>query len=149
MSGVGDGIDHREAVELARERVRVESVNPALDPGGSGEGEIAALVAGWLDDAGLEVEVREPRPGRPSVVGRLRGRGDGPSLMLNAHMDTVGVEGMEDPFSARLEEGRIHGRGAYDMKGALAACMSAAAALAEAGAPLRGDLLVAADFMGS
>lgn len=144
MSGVGAGIDERSTVELARELVRVESVNPSLVPGGSGEGEIAELVAGWLDDAGLEVEVREPRPGRPSVVGRLRGRGEGPSLMLNAHMDTVGVDGMEDPFSARLEDGRIHGRGAYDMKGALAACMTAAAAVADAALPPGGDLLVAA-----
>ena len=75
---------------------------------------------------GLEVSVHEPEPGRPSVVGIWRGRGGGRSLMLNAHYDTVGVDGMVDPFSAAVRDGRLYGRGAYDMKGSLAACMSAA-----------------------
>lgn len=63
--------------------------------------------------------------------------------MLNAHLDTVGVEGMEAPFSARIEDGRLYGRGAYDMKGSLAACLAAAHALVEDGAELDGDLLIA------
>ena len=62
--------------------------------------------------------------------------------MLNAHMDTVGVAGMTEPLEPRLEGGRLHGRGAYDMKGSLAACMLATAEAARAG--LRGDVVLTA-----
>ena len=54
-------------------------------------------MAGWLDEAGLEVELYEAAAGRPNVVGVARGTGGGRSLLLNAHMDTVGVAGMERP----------------------------------------------------
>jgi acetylornithine deacetylase/succinyl-diaminopimelate desuccinylase-like protein len=126
--------------DLVCELVRIESVNPDLVPGGSGEGAIASFVAGWLSDAGLEVTVVEPVPGRPSVVGVVRGSGGAGSLMLNAHMDTVGAGGMMDAFTPRVENGRVYGRGAVDMKGSLAAIM-----LTAKRAPrLRGDLIITA-----
>ena len=124
--------------------VRINSINPVLVPGAPGEREIANYVARWLGEAGLEVAVHEPEPGRPSVTGRLLGTGGGRGLMLNAHMDTVGVEGMPEPFSAAIRDGRLYGRGAYDMKGSLATCLAAAKALARSGSRLRGDLVVAA-----
>ena len=130
------------AAELTAALVRIDSVNPDLVAGGAGEGEIARFVAAWLEERGLEVQVVEPVPGRPSVVGIARGRGGGRSLMLNAHMDTVGTDGMESPFEPRVENGRLHGRGAYDMKASLAACMVAGAEAARAGLP--GDVLVTA-----
>jgi acetylornithine deacetylase len=64
--------------------------------------------------------------------------------MLNAHLDTVDVAGMKEPFSGAVRNGRLYGRGAYDMKGSLAACMAAAKTLAASGRRLRGDLVVAA-----
>jgi acetylornithine deacetylase len=128
--------------ELAAELVRIDSVNPDLVPGGAGESELAQFVAEWLTAAGLEVEVEEVAPGRPNVVGRARGSGGGSTLLLNAHMDTVGYEGMEAPLEPRVEDGRLYGRGAYDMKGSLAAIMVAGAEAVQAG--LRGDVLVAA-----
>jgi acetylornithine deacetylase len=128
--------------ELVAALVGIDSVNPDLVPGGAGEGEIAAFVAGWLREAGLEVEIVEPAPGRPSVVATARGTGGGRSLMLNAHMDTVGVEGMEQPFEPVVRDGRLYGRGAYDMKASLAACMLAARRLATDG--LSGDVIVTA-----
>jgi acetylornithine deacetylase len=131
-----------ELTELARRLVSIDSVNPDLVPGGAGEGEVAQFVAGWMRGAELEVETVESAPGRPSVVGIARGTGDGRSLMLNAHLDTVGVAGVERPFEARVEGGRLYGRGAYDMKGALAACMMAASEAGRLG--LRGDVIVAA-----
>jgi len=124
--------------------VRIDSRNPTLVPGAPGEGPIAARVARTMESLGLEVEVVESEPGRPSVVGRRRGTGGGRSLMLNGHLDTVGVEEMERPFEPRVEGGRLHGRGAYDMKGSIAACLAAVKALDDAGIALGGDLVVAA-----
>jgi acetylornithine deacetylase len=131
-----------ELTELTGQLVGIDSVNPDLVPGGAGEGELARFVAEWLAESGLEVEVEEVAPGRPNVVGRARGTGGGSTLLLNAHMDTVGYEGMEAPLEPCVEEGRLYGRGAYDMKGSLAAIMVAGAEAAQAG--LRGDVLVAA-----
>jgi acetylornithine deacetylase len=128
--------------ELTGQLVSIDSTNPDLGPGGAGEAEIAAFVAGWLREAGLDVEVHEAAPGRPNVVGVARGSGGGRSLLLNAHMDTVGVAGMESPFAPSVRDGRLHGRGAGDMKGSLAAIMLAGAAAAREG--LRGDVVVAA-----
>jgi acetylornithine deacetylase len=114
--------------ELAADLVRIDSVNPDLIAGGAGEAEIAGFVAEWLAQAGVDVDVVEPVAGRPSVIGTARGRGGGRSLLLNAHLDTVGTDAMEAPFDARTEHGRLYGRGSYDMKGALAAAMLATAA---------------------
>lgn len=137
-------IDREFLTKTLTDLVRINSINPTLAPGGAGEAEIAAYVANSLRDCRLDVATHEPEPGRVSVVGTLPGKGDGRSLMLNAHYDTVGVEGMHEPFSGAIVEGKLFGRGAYDMKGSLAAGMAAAKALADAGAALSGDLLVAA-----
>jgi acetylornithine deacetylase len=132
-----------EAVErLVAELVAIDSVNPALVPGGVGEEEAAAFVARRLAEAGLEVEVVQAGTGRPSVVGTARGRGGGRSLMLCGHIDTVGVDGMHEPHVPRVRDGRLYGRGGYDMKAGVAACMLAAAAVVDAG--LAGDVIVAA-----
>jgi acetylornithine deacetylase len=128
--------------KLVCELVAIESVNPDLVATGSGEGHIADFVAAWLRGNGLSVEVLEPVAGRKSVIGVLPGSGGGSSLMLNAHMDTVGAGGMADAFTPVVKDGRIYGRGAYDMKGSLAAIMITAREAARLG--LRGDLIIAA-----
>src|SRR2546427_6226055 len=64
--------------------------------------------------------------------------------MLNAHCDTVDVRGMAEPFSAAIRDGKLYGRGAYDMKGSLAACMTAVKALADGGALTAGSVVLAA-----
>jgi acetylornithine deacetylase len=128
--------------ELTARLVRIDSRNPELVPGAPGEAELAAFVAAWLRGAGLEVEVEEAAPGRPNVIGVARGSGGGRTLMLNAHLDTVGVAGMDDPFGGVVDGGRVYGRGAYDMKGSLAASMLAAARCAGLG--LRGDVVLTA-----
>jgi acetylornithine deacetylase/succinyl-diaminopimelate desuccinylase family protein len=128
--------------ELLAQLVSIDSVNPTLVPGGAGEAQIAAFVADWLREHGLEVTVDEPVPGRPSVVAVARGTGGGASLMLNAHLDTVNVDGMHRPHEPVVRDGRLYGRGAYDMKGGLAAIMVAGAAAASDG--LSGDVIVTA-----
>ncbi|MSR07068.1 MAG: ArgE/DapE family deacylase [Gemmatimonadetes bacterium] len=124
--------------------VQINSINPSLVPGGAGEAEISRFVASTLKEIGLDVFTHEPAPGRVSTVGILRGTGGGRSLMLNAHYDTVGVEGMPEPFSGAVRGGRLYGRGAYDMKGSLAAQIGAAKALKDSGGRLAGDLVIAA-----
>jgi acetylornithine deacetylase len=131
-----------DVAELAAKLVAIESINPEVVAGGSGEVEIARFVAEWCDRAGLEATLSEPAAGRPNVVAVARGSGRGRTLILNAHTDTVGVAGMTDPFTARLEGGRLYGRGSYDMKGSLAACMLAVAEATRS--RLRGDVVLTA-----
>lgn len=131
-----------DVVELTRQLVAIDSVNPDLIPGAAGEGAIARFVAEWCERAGLEVEVEETAPGRPNVIATARGTGGGRSLLLNGHTDTVGVAGMEAPFEPRLDGGRLYGRGAYDMKSGVAAILVAAARAREL--RLRGDVVVTA-----
>ena len=126
-------IDSNYLINTLTDLVRINSTNPSLAPDGAGEAEIATYVAAALNDLGLSVNVYEIEPGRWNVVGILPGQGDGRSLLLNAHLDTVGVEGMAEPFSGALRDGRVYGRGSYDMKGSLAAMMAAAKALVDAG----------------
>ena len=122
--------------ELAVALVAIDSVNPALVPGGAGERKIASFAAEWCAEHGLDVDILGNE--RPSVVATKRGSGGGRSLLLNGHLDTVGVAGMEAPFEPRIENGRLYGRGAYDMKGALAAILVAATEATG----LRGDVVV-------
>lgn len=131
-----------ETIDLLRQLVAIDSVNPDLVAGGAGEGNIARFVVDWLERAGLEVTLEEAAPGRPNVIGVARGSGGGRSLLLNAHMDTVGVAGMERPHDPVIVDNRLYGRGAYDMKGGLAAIMAAGAEAKQQ--RLRGDVIVTA-----
>jgi acetylornithine deacetylase len=131
-----------DVTDLLSRLVAIDSVNPSLVPGGAGEREIAAFVARWARDAGLEARVLEATRGRPSVLVRAPGSGGGRGLLLCGHLDTVGVDGMRDPHVARLDGDRLHGRGAYDMKAGLAAALIACRDAAALG--LSGDVVVAA-----
>ncbi len=138
-----------ELSTLISDLVAINSVNPDLVPGAAGEGEIADYIAGWGRDAGLEVHVQQAAPKRPNVILIARGRsavsarsGGGKSLMLNAHTDTVGVSDMDSPFQPLIRDGRLYGRGAYDMKSGLAACMLAVRAAQEMA--LSGDVMLSA-----
>jgi acetylornithine deacetylase len=133
---------HAELSDLTSRLVAIDSVNPELGTGGPGEAEIARFVAEWLEGAGLEVSLDEVASGRANVVALARGTGGGRSLLLNGHLDTVGVAGMERPFEPYVEDGRLYGRGAYDMKASVAAMMVAGAQLRER--RLRGDVIVTA-----
>ena len=122
-------------VALLSDLVAIDSVNPALVPGGAGEGAIAVRVADELRAAGLDVVVSEASAGRPNVVGVLEGATPGRSLLLCGHSDTVGVAGMAAPFDPVVRGDRLYGRGAQDMKGGVAAILDAARKLAEDGLP--------------
>ena len=122
--------------------IRIPSVNPTLAPEEAhGEGEIAEFVRGWLSERGIRAWLEEAAPGRPNAVASV-GSGEGPTLVFCAHLDTVGTAGMTiPPFEPRVEGDRVYGRGSFDMKGGVAAILTAAHALSSES--LRGTLLLA------
>jgi acetylornithine deacetylase len=132
-----------KTLRLLSDLIAIDSVNPDLVPGASGERAISEFVEIELKKYGLDVERTEIAPGRWNVVGVLEGRAKGRSLMLCGHIDTVGVEGMEAPFKPVIKDGRVYGRGAEDMKGGVASIMAAARAIAENGGLERGRLVLA------
>ena len=105
---------------LLAELVRIPSTNP-----GAYESDLARWVVQHFADTPVEAELVESLPGRHSVGAVLRGRGDGPRLILNGHIDTVPIddpaEWTTDPFGAEVRDGYLYGRGACDMKAGLAA----------------------------
>lgn len=137
-------IDDEKLVELLKDLVKIDSVNPSLVPGAAGEAEIAEYLREWMIAQGLYTELIVVEPGRPNVVGVLKGTGSGKSLMLNGHIDTVGVDYMTiDPFDPKVEDGRLYGRGSFDMKGGLSASLGAVKAIVDSGVELSGDVVVA------
>lgn len=115
-----------DAVALARALIKIDSRNPTLVPDAPGERACAQALASVLDDWGFEVELQEELPDRPNVIAR-KGPRDAPALMLNGHLDVVGVEAMtHDPFAADIRDNRIYGRGSADMKGGVSAMCAAA-----------------------
>ncbi len=120
----------------------INSVNPSLVVGGAGETQIAKFVQHWLEQNGFTTHWLEDTAGRPSVVGVAKGSGGGRSLMLNGHLDTVTIAGYEgNALEPRVENGRLYGRGSYDMKSGVAAMLIAASRAKALG--LRGDIIVA------
>src|SRR2546426_538342 len=112
-------------IDILRDLIAIDSVNPSLASGGGGEAEIANAIAATLRQGGLDVEIQEVAAGRSNVIGILEGRQQGRSLMLCGHMDTVGVAGMDAPFDPVQKDGRIYGPGSQGMKGGLASMIAA------------------------
>src|SRR3954463_1887921 len=130
----------QETTDVLQRLVRFNTVNPPGD-----EREAQEYLAGYLQGAGLEVELLGRTEARPNLVARLRGTGDGPTLCLLSHVDTVLATASEwerDPWSGDVVDGVLWGRGALDMKSQTAAEAVAAATLARSGWRGKGDLLV-------
>lgn len=119
------------ALDLTTQLVAIDSINPTLVPGAAGEREAAEFLADRLVAQGFDVDLLEPEgmPGRTSVLASLD-FGPGPTVLLNGHLDTVGVEGMDDPFTVRIDGDRMFGRGTCDMKAGVAGMVVAAETLA-------------------
>lgn len=139
-------IDEGYLIDLAQRLVRTDSVNPHHDPRPASEAneeQVADLLAAELADLGLDHRRQRPQPHRPVLIAEL-GEGRGPVLLLNGHMDTVGVQGLENPFSGEIRGGRLYGRGATDTKSSLAAMVAALRALVLARVRLKGRCIFAA-----
>ena len=139
--------DRDAVVGLVRELVRVPSVNPKFEAGEgiNREADVQRIVASHLEAAGMTVDSYDVSPGRPNVRGYATGS-NGRSLIFNGHVDVVPAGDPSawtvDPFGAEVREGRIYGRGAYDMKAGVAAAIVAAEALRGCGVELGGRLEV-------
>jgi acetylornithine deacetylase len=116
---------HERIVSILRELLAINSVNATLS-GGPGEGEVAGFIQLFLSKLKLEVARYSSDGGCTSLVAVVRGQGGAESIVLNGHIDTVGVEGMDSPFVLRQEGDRLYGRGAYDMKGGVAVMLALA-----------------------
>ena len=131
-----------EATELLSGLLRLDTVNP---PGN--ETKAAELLRNYLEPAGVECRLIAKVPDRANLVARLRGRGEGPTLLLLSHTDTVIADPGEwsvDPWSGEVLDGHVWGRGALDMKSQVAASAVALATLAREGFEPAGDVLFAA-----
>jgi succinyl-diaminopimelate desuccinylase len=130
-----------DVIGLCRDLIRLPSVGER-----DGEASVVDHLATLLGDgSAARVEVIEPAPGRPSLLCTVPGRRPGPTLLLNGHADTV-IEGpgwTRDPHGAECDGDRIYGLGASDMKGGVAAIVCATVAVAAAGGPGAGSLVLA------
>jgi len=113
----------QEAVDLLTDLVSTPSVSPEIS-GGTGESAVAAKVASFAEASGATVEYQEALPGRANVICTLLAGLTSPTLMLEAHMDTVALGSMVNGHAPWLDDrGHLHGRGACDTKGSLAAML--------------------------
>ena len=131
-----------EVVELLQRLIRLDTTNP---PGN--ETLAAELLRDYFGAAGVECKLCARVPERANLVARIRGRGDGPSLVMLSHTDVVLADAAEwerDPFGGELHDGQVWGRGALDMKGEVAASAVAIASLAREGWRGSGDLIFVA-----
>jgi acetylornithine deacetylase len=136
-----------ELVELVRDLVRIPSENPKLSGvEDGGEAKVQDRVVAALEPIGFAIDRWDAEPGRPDVVGTLKGSGGGPSLAVNGHIDVVPAgdpaDWPYDPFAATVADGMIWGRGASDMKGGVGAMIHAATILQRLGIRLKGDLFI-------
>ena len=156
VSQLVNEIDETKLVASLGEMVATPSVNPFDDDASEScrELEFANLYENHLAELGLITNRRDVVAGRPNVFGRISGKvskndsdnhsaTDKRCVMLAGHMDTVGVEGYDDPFNPVVKDGRLYGRGSCDMKAALAAYIEVVRILQTHKIPLAGDLIIA------
>ena len=132
------------SLDILFELIRIESVNPTLVSGGSGEQAIAEHLCGLLKSEGIRSELQPVAPGRFNVVAAVQASSPGPRVLLNGHLDTVSIAGMKNPLAPALKQGRVYGRGAQDMKGGLAAAVAALLALSRHREDWKGEVVLAA-----
>ncbi|WP_341643218.1 M20 family metallopeptidase [Thauera sp. SDU_THAU2] len=133
-------MNHSEVLNLTRALLAIDTIDP---PGN--EETAAKIVAEMLEAEGIACRFQEIAPGRTNLIARVKGSGERPALSMSAHFDTIGVDPVtwtRNAFSGEIEDGRVYGRGATDMKGGMAAMAMAAIEIKRAGMPLLGDLVL-------
>jgi len=136
-------ITSERCTELLTELVSIDSVNP-FDSEGKSESDLGRHLLDSIKRMGLKAEEQSVGSGRFNVIGFLEGKKNGPTIMLNSHMDTVGVQGMSSPFVPKVSNGKIYGRGSCDAKGSIASMVMAMEALAKSKKVLKGNVILTA-----
>ena len=133
-----------KSLDIACNLIRINSVNPGLKKGAAGEKEIAEFIYHFLREEGIDTELQKVAPDRFNVIATVKGLQPGPRILLNGHLDTVNVSGMQDPFIPTLNKGKLYGRGSQDMKGGIAIAISTLLALHNQRKNLAGEIVLAA-----
>ena len=132
-------IDEGELIQIIKDMVSIPSCSGIEGQ----ETDVAKYIHEFFQKEGIESEIIPVVNGRSNVVARLKGSGNGKTLLLTGHTDTVPPYDMKDAFNARIDDGKLIGRGTVDMKGPLACMMLALAGLKRAEIPLKGDVVFA------
>ncbi len=134
-------IDIEHMIQDLSEMVAINSINSGLQPDGPNEAQMAEWSVKTFQAMGLEAWSVEAAPGHPNAYGKWQGSGGGKSILLTGHTDVVQITNMTiAPFDPRVAEGRLYGRGSFDMKAGLASCLGAVKALQEGGFQPKGDV---------
>ena len=136
-------IDKQKTLKLLEDLVAIDSANPSLVSGALGERRAAEHVREFLRANGIAAELEEAAPGRPNVVATIGPANVKPALMVVAHIDTVGAGDMHEPFTSRVRDGKMYGRGALDIKSGVAAMCAAAVEIVRQGARLARPVIIA------
>lgn len=132
-----------DVINIAQDLVRIPSVNPYYDINSVGEKDVAEWIENWGRKQNFETLIQPALEGRSNIVIHFRNGSEHPHFLFNGHMDTVGVAGMTiNPFGGEISRGRLWGRGAADMKGALACMLTALLRLKENASSWRGTVSV-------
>ena len=144
LNSLFDVIERDRMIDDLCQMISIPSINPFQSKVRKDyrEQEMAEFYCDRMSDLGLEVGSREVVPGRPNVWGTLKGSGEGPTIMLSGHLDTVGVENYADALKPRVENNRVYGRGSCDMKDALASYLEIVRVLRDSDTRLAGDLII-------
>jgi len=134
----------QKSIAVLKDLIQINSTNSTLVRGGVGEKEIVRYLSELFLQEGIHSEVQNIGTDRFNLVARVSGKKGGPRILLNGHLDTVGVAGMLAPFEAREIEGKIYGRGSQDMKGGLAAGVATLLALSQNRERFAGEVVLAA-----
>jgi succinyl-diaminopimelate desuccinylase len=140
LNNVLNLLNKEEAVQFLQKVLQHNSTNP---PGG--ERALAQYIADTLETLGIKSHLDILAEERANVVACLPGSGERKTLLFNGHLDVVPAgeqQWQHPPFAGQIDEGKVYGRGASDMKGGLAAMVMAAGLVAKAGVSLKGDLLI-------
>lgn len=133
-------VKKQELIDLIQKIVQIPST-PETD---GYETKVAEYIYQYFLNEGIEAQLVEVKDGRPNVIAKIEGSGNGPALMLTGHMDTVPAYDMDiEPFKGEIKDGKLYGRGAVDMKGPLAAMILSLVAIKRSDITLKGDLIFA------
>lgn len=134
---ISTAVREEELVEMLMEMIRIPSYAGIENQ----ETTVAKYIKSVFDREEIECRVEEVEAGRCNVIAVLKGHGGGKSLLLNGHTDTVEPNDMVNAFEPYIENNKLYGRGASDMKGPIVSMMGAMIAIKRGNIPMKGDLI--------